>query len=616
MLSTKRALAVLFVMVLVVPYVPLGETKPGMGVHFGLGHVPAGCNTSFTGSTPRFTDGCYHMRTNLNHLDTPILDVLLVPPATTYPERDLRTMRQAIEMWRDGIHYLAPQMGLDWLLAVEFNIFVDDETLTTDPLWDPEIVVVVTNPAGGAGIGIDPLGFRAPCRGANPLASLEAWQALPGFDSHHQGHGGTYVEECPGGGTTCYAVNGAIDPVPGTIDFFGLYDLVAHEVGHCLSVGHVGDALDHKANAVPSADIMAYANQAFNKCVSTLDVEAFALRMSRFLLPRPLVANHEDGPGGQFQIQHPADHYYASPTGLAKDCPQPAERLQQIGGTGSFTPSGGVQRAPPRIAIASHVDGATVAAGPIELAGTVRYNVSGPGAPDGSVLGNGASGHPHGRVATTVSLQDSGIPPNTFFPQHSSFGVRTNTGRTFTLPVAEPSEVTIDLRWFGNLGALDDLDLYVTGAAAKSSTQGFTTSERVVLPNVPAGTLAIRVDPYQVNDPLFGVRYELVADVLPKALSPTDQDGDGVANASDACSNTAFGVPVTSDGCPIAGYDERVVVLANGVVKAVQAVNGNGGAAFNRTVDLTGLSGSVEVMAVWYDGNWIVASRTITLVVA
>ncbi|HVM44884.1 MAG TPA: hypothetical protein VM582_03020, partial [Candidatus Thermoplasmatota archaeon] len=329
----KRAapLVAALVLALALP-VPAAEA----GAYFGLGNMPPGCSTAHSLNPLRFTDACYHMRTDLNFLDTPIIDVLLVPPVSPYAERDLRAMRMAVEMWANGIQELAPRMGLDWLAGVEFNIFVDDDEFTTHPLWDPEIVVVVANPvvAGVQGIGFDPLGLRGPCRGPNPLATFDAWAALPGFDSHHDGHSGTYVERCEGGGTTCYAVNLAIDPAPGVVPAvlgINTFDLVAHELGHCLSVGHVGDAGDHKANAVPFADIMAYRPAPTpGKCVSSLDVEAFALRMSRYLLPTRLVANHANGPGGAFQVQHPDDHFYASPTGLAEDCPRPDLRVAPL----------------------------------------------------------------------------------------------------------------------------------------------------------------------------------------------------------------------------------------------------------------------------------------------
>lgn len=75
-----------------------------------------------------------------------------------------------------------------------------------------------------------------------------------------------------------------------------------------------------------------------NKCVSTLDVEGIALRMSRYLDvdgdgkldggvedgADVLLANDLTGHAGDpFQIQHPRDHLYASSTGSPEDCPQP-----------------------------------------------------------------------------------------------------------------------------------------------------------------------------------------------------------------------------------------------------------------------------------------------------
>src|SRR5690606_29563218 len=97
---------------------------------------------------------------------------------------------------------------------------------------------------------------------------------------------GTYVEDCGGaGGNVCFAVNGAIDPDPTRMDVFGLFDLVSHEVGHCLTLGHVGDGAEGDWGVVPRNDIMAYdpAPHGLTKCVSTLDVEVFATRMSRYL---------------------------------------------------------------------------------------------------------------------------------------------------------------------------------------------------------------------------------------------------------------------------------------------------------------------------------------------
>ena len=109
----------------------------------------------------------------------------------------------------------------------------------------------------------------------------------PGFNSHHDGRSGTYVEDCGGaGGNVCFAVNTALDPAPDrTDDVLSLYDLVTHEFGHCLTIGHVGDGAEGAWGAVPTNDIMAYNADppGLNKCVSTLDVEGIAVTMSKYL---------------------------------------------------------------------------------------------------------------------------------------------------------------------------------------------------------------------------------------------------------------------------------------------------------------------------------------------
>jgi hypothetical protein len=80
---------------------------------------------------------------------------------------------------------------------------------------------------------------------------------------------------------------------------------------------------------------MAYSSDppGLNKCVSTLDVESVAIRMSNYLDVNgdarvdgadQLFANDQIGEGGNpFQVQHPGDHLYASSTGSPLDCPQP-----------------------------------------------------------------------------------------------------------------------------------------------------------------------------------------------------------------------------------------------------------------------------------------------------
>ena len=372
----------------------------------GQDNVQPGCTTFGIDWNP-----CHQIATSMNGLDSPKIDVLILVPASPTAERDMRIMRQSVEMWADGIEWMANDMGLEWLgEGVEFHIFAEmintgESEFTTYPVVDPEIVVIATNPVGGLGIGIDPSDFifgnfagdediAGPCHGvANPF-DMDAWSALPGYDSHHNGRGGTYVEDCDGaGGNVCFAVNGAIDPmgdgsaVPGAGIEFGLYDLVSHEVGHCLTIGHVGDGAEGSWSAVPTNDIMAYHSDPPGKvkCVSSLDVEAFAVMMSEYLDANgDGVVNADDkywandaigdgdGTGRPFQVQHRDNHYYASPTGKAIDCPQPDFSPVPLSEVVNFTPE---LRAPTFVAIDSLGQEQMVAQGLVNVAGRVNGTI-------------------------------------------------------------------------------------------------------------------------------------------------------------------------------------------------------------------------------------------------
>jgi hypothetical protein len=328
-----------------------------VGGHFGDGNLPAGCIKDYRLTNP--DNHCYHMKANLNALDTPIIDVAIVIPASPDAERDLRVMRQAVQSWEGGIHYLAGEMDLPWLQnGVKFHISptivggaTGTDALSTYPLYDPEIVVVGANPLG-EGIGVDPANSgqivsqqtgislvnddSVPCHNiANPF-SLDTWKGMPGYDGHHGDAGGIYTEDCGGaGGNTCFAIAGAVDPVPGVSDLFPMFDLVQHEVGHCLTLGHVGDGAEGAWGPVPTADIMSYSYDppGINNCVSTLDVETFALRMSHYIDVNGdgvvdeadrISPNDATGDGiTPMQVMSPADYRFASSTGSVWDCPQP-----------------------------------------------------------------------------------------------------------------------------------------------------------------------------------------------------------------------------------------------------------------------------------------------------
>lgn len=364
--------------------------------HFGDGNLPPGCIRSMSLTDPN--NVCYHMRTGMNGLDSPQIDVLVVVPVSPAAERDMRIMRQSVEMWEHGIDYLAGEMDLPWMQGVDFHVTLDyvDPTgqnggeFTTYPVVDPEIVIIATNPVGGVGIGIDPVANvfpgqdTIPCLPvANPL-DFDAWENLPGFNDHHQARTGTYTEDCQNGtgGNVCFAINGAIDPEPGTIDFFGMFDLVSHEFGHCLTIGHVGDGAEGSWGALPSNDIMAYSQDppGGTKCVSTLDVEGIATTMSKYLDVNGdgtvdeadrLLANDQVGDGSNpFQVQHPRDHWYASSTGSPLDCPQPDLGLVP-GPRTEWTPTP-VESYRPVLRVASPTDGAATDGSSVHVTGSLE----------------------------------------------------------------------------------------------------------------------------------------------------------------------------------------------------------------------------------------------------
>ncbi|MGA8845802.1 MAG: thrombospondin type 3 repeat-containing protein [Nocardioides sp.] len=369
-----------------------------VGPYFGDKNLPPGCIKDMSRDNP--DNICYHGKVGLNALDSPKIDVAVLVPASPTAERDLRILRQAVKAWEGGIGYLADEMGLDWLRdGVEFHITPDvvslteGEAVSTYPLYDPEIVVIATNPTGGIGIGVDPVNLTddlglfdedgVPCHNiANPF-SLDTWEGMPGYDDHHGDGGGYYVEDCGGaGGNVCFSVNGAIDPVPGTTDTFGLFDLVLHETGHCLTLGHVGDGLEGDWGPVPTSDIMAYSVDApgQNKCVSTLNVEGFATRMSQYLDVNGdgavTEADHQhpndvagDG-SSSFQVQHPDDHRYASSTGSVWDCPQPDLGLVP-GAPTDWTPEP-VATSTPTLTVTSPSHGGETPDGHVRVEGTVE----------------------------------------------------------------------------------------------------------------------------------------------------------------------------------------------------------------------------------------------------
>ena len=608
------------------------------GPWFGANNFPPDCTRDiFEDNVP---STCYRMKTGLNGLDSPQVDVLVLVPVSPTAERDLRVMRQSVEMWEAGIDHLAGQMGLEWLQeGVDFHVTVDYVDLqggggefTTYPIVDPEIVVIGSNPVGGAGIGVDPVDFvaevgltdesEAPCHGiANPF-DFEAWENLPGFDRHHDARSGTYVEDCGpgGGGNICFAVNGALEPAGQSLPEleFGLFDLVSHEFGHCLTLGHVGDGgetlIGQGWGPVPTNDIMSYSTDppGLNKCVSTLDVEGLAIRMSRYLDVNgdgsvtgadELEANDQIGDGMfPFQVQHPDDHRYASSTGAPTDCPQPDLGLVP-GERTNWTPEP-VPTAAPALEVTSPSDGAASGDGAVTVAGTVEHRNldgrSGPTSPPSSfVVGDEHS-------TRTVTRRGS------FEVQQSGLGVTpavapVDSSHVHGIDVTR-ANVTVSLDWDAPLFLPSNLDLFVTGAA-DSGTAGATGNRpEVVTFEDVTGHLDIRVSPRSVG----GVTsYKLRITVTPLdgnfgGLGTPDEDRDGVPDSADACPI----YPGTgADGCTVRTFT-TVRALVDGVVAGTAAVDADySPAAF--AIQVTIPEGDHQLTVEWIDEDGsTLATRT------
>lgn len=203
-----------------------------------------------------FWDDVYHEYV-LYDVDTPTVDVLIVPSASPGASQDTQAIRQAVEAWGAGIQTL----GASWFSeGLALNVYVlGVDTPPQEALDDPEIIVLSAeyNPVLLFGIGYQLP--STPCRG----------DALESYAPHSHGGMTVYAARCESGGFTCIAANTNF-LLGGTMR---LYDLVAHEFGHCLGVGHVGDALDFSAKRVPIHDIMSYQTDEDQvHCVSTLNV--------------------------------------------------------------------------------------------------------------------------------------------------------------------------------------------------------------------------------------------------------------------------------------------------------------------------------------------------------
>jgi hypothetical protein len=211
----------------------------------------------------QFWDNSYHEYV-LYEEDTTKIDVLIYPSAGPFSLRDMTTAKFAVQGWKDGIN----AFGATWFksnMNISAYIVGKDTNIPADALTDPEIIIVMSqhNPVLLFGIGEQlPVSF---CSQRDGLAA----EGIPHVDPN------SYVQQfqCKSGGLTCVALNTNF-LLEGTIQ---MYDLVAHEfghcLGHCLGPGHVGDALDFNAKTVPAYDVMSYMSKTLQvNCVSNMNV--------------------------------------------------------------------------------------------------------------------------------------------------------------------------------------------------------------------------------------------------------------------------------------------------------------------------------------------------------
>ena len=278
--------------------------------------------TTCADTTPNFTDTCYHEYL-LYNMDQPDVDILIMPSASPYALRDMEIIDKSVKAWDAGINNLAQPWLANALNLHPYHVGTD--VIPAGALIDPEVIIIPAefNPVLLFGIGLEPWNFvfgtAAPCYQrassvSDPTGAYGALQDMvndPGFHQHGGSPWGYLTVECNGGGSMCFVINTNFWWLPDAQNARDMYDLNSHELGHCLGIGHVGDAGDFTAAAYPKDDIMSYSDDGHNPgvvlCVSTLNIRALEHIYGHMLL------------GGTTYPASPADRFTHMPANLWAD---------------------------------------------------------------------------------------------------------------------------------------------------------------------------------------------------------------------------------------------------------------------------------------------------------
>lgn len=200
-------------------------------------------------------------------MDSLVLDAIVMPVPGADAVASTLTARMATAAWQNVTLLAQP-----WFAAAfRLNTYaVGIDIPSADAVSDPEIVVVSEAGQRSTSIGLN--AEQLACSVVGGSQGLAAF--VPGslatkvYPVHEHDGMAIFAAECVTRGFRCAALNFA-GALGGSN---ALYDLVAHEVGHCLGASHVGDAFDFNARYVPVADIMAYAdNPSRVSCPSSLN---------------------------------------------------------------------------------------------------------------------------------------------------------------------------------------------------------------------------------------------------------------------------------------------------------------------------------------------------------